>query len=86
LHQGSGSVDPHIFADLDLGSENLADPTNPDPKHWFGGNELEVFISLTDIKYELRYLCTKVWYWFHSNKIFLMFIEKVYLEEKAHLK
>ena len=42
-------MDLHIFADLDLGNENLADPTNPDPKHWFGGNELEVFISLTDI-------------------------------------
>ena len=26
----------HIFADLDpdLGSQNLADPTDPDPKHW----------------------------------------------------
>ena len=28
---GSGSVDPHIFADPDPGSQNLADPT--DPKH-----------------------------------------------------
>ena len=29
-------VDPHIFADLDLdpGCQNLADPTDPDPKHW----------------------------------------------------
>ena len=32
---GSGSVDPHIFADPDSGSQNLADPTDPipDPKH-----------------------------------------------------
>ena len=28
-----GSVDPHIFADPDPGSQNLADPTDPDPKH-----------------------------------------------------
>jgi len=27
-------VDPHIFADPDPGSQNLADPTDPDPKHW----------------------------------------------------
>jgi len=30
---GSESVDPQIFADP--GSQNLADPTDPDPKHWF---------------------------------------------------
>ena len=32
----SGSVDPHIFVDPDPGSQNLADPTDPDPdpKHW----------------------------------------------------
>ena len=30
LPLGSGSVDPHIFADPDPGSQNLADP---DPKH-----------------------------------------------------
>jgi len=31
----SGSVDPHIFADPDPDpeSQNLADPTDPDPKH-----------------------------------------------------
>ena len=36
LPLGSGSVDPHIFADPDPdpGSQNLADPTDPDPKHW----------------------------------------------------
>ena len=31
---GSGSVNSHIFADPDPGSQNLADPTDPDPKHW----------------------------------------------------
>ena len=33
LSLGSGSVDPHIFADPDPGSQNLADLTDPDPKH-----------------------------------------------------
>jgi len=28
-------VDPHIFADPDPGSQNLADPTDPDPEHWY---------------------------------------------------
>ena len=29
-------MDPHIFAnpDPDPGNQNLADPTDPDPKHW----------------------------------------------------
>jgi len=31
LPLGSGSVDPHIYADPDPGSQILADPT--DPKH-----------------------------------------------------
>ena len=33
LPLGSGSVDPYIFAepDPDPGSQNLADPTDPDP-------------------------------------------------------
>ena len=31
----SKSVDPHIFADPDPGSQNLADPTDPNPKHCF---------------------------------------------------
>ena len=41
LPLGSGSVDPHIFADPDPdpGGQNLADPTDPDPdpdpKHCF---------------------------------------------------
>ena len=33
LPLGSGSVDPHIFPDPDPGSQNLADPTDPDSKH-----------------------------------------------------
>ena len=33
LPLGSGFVDPHIFADPDPGSQNLADPTDSDPKH-----------------------------------------------------
>ena len=33
LPLGSGYVDPHIFADPDSGSQNLGDPTDPDPKH-----------------------------------------------------
>jgi len=33
LPLGIGSVDTQIFADLDPGSQNLADPT--DPKHCF---------------------------------------------------
>ena len=39
LPLGSGSVDPHIFADPDPGSQNLADLTDPDPKHWFPQNQ-----------------------------------------------
>ena len=30
-------ADPHIFTDPDPGSQNLADPTDPDPKHWIKG-------------------------------------------------
>ena len=33
LPLGSGSVGPHIFVDPDPGSQNLADPSDPDPKH-----------------------------------------------------
>ena len=33
LPLGIGSVDPYIFADPDSGCQNLADPTDPDPKH-----------------------------------------------------
>ena len=43
LPLGSGSLDPHIFADQDPdpGSQNLADPTDPDPKHCFQGYHSE---------------------------------------------
>ena len=34
LPLGSGSVDPHMFADPDPERQNLEDPTDPDPKHW----------------------------------------------------
>jgi len=36
LPLGSGSLDPHNFADPDPGSQNLADPADPnsDPKHY----------------------------------------------------
>ena len=30
---GSGSWNPHIFADPDPGSQHITDPTDPDPKH-----------------------------------------------------
>ena len=39
LPLGSGSVDPHIFADPDLGSQNLEDPMDPDPEHCFFGSK-----------------------------------------------
>ena len=35
LPLGSGSVDPHIFANPHPGSQNLPDPTDPNPKHCF---------------------------------------------------
>ena len=35
LPLGSGSVDPHFFADPDQGSRSLADPTDPDSKHCY---------------------------------------------------
>ena len=38
LPLGSGSVNSHIYADPDPGSQNLADPTDPDPKHCTGLN------------------------------------------------
>ena len=49
LPLGSGSVDPHIFADPDPGSQNLADPTDPDPdpKHWF--KAYLIFITLSPL-------------------------------------
>ena len=34
----------HIFVDLDPGSQNLEDPTDPDPKHWF-----KVYCCISDM-------------------------------------
>ena len=54
-------VDPHIFADPDPGSQNSADPTDPDPKHWLK-NKCTLKMSLlrvTHINYNLflKYVC-----------------------------
>ena len=38
----AGSVDQHIFADPDLGSQNDANPTDSDPMHWL---ELSLFTT-----------------------------------------
>ena len=46
LPLGTGSVDPHIFADPDPGSQNLADPTDPDPKHWRSSKVLFKYLIL----------------------------------------
>ena len=35
LQLKSETMDPHLFADHDPGSQNLADPTDPNPSHWF---------------------------------------------------
>ena len=39
-------MNPHIFPDPDPGSQNVADPTdpNPDPKHWAIIIELLFFV------------------------------------------
>ena len=36
-------MDPHIFADPDLGSQDVADTTDPDPNHWI------IYILLHDL-------------------------------------
>ena len=43
---GSGSVDPHIFADSDPASQNIVDPTDPDPKHCLQVVAFTDFLSL----------------------------------------
>ena len=40
---GSGSVDPHFFADPDPESQNNADPADPDPKHCMKGTVCVIF-------------------------------------------
>ena len=52
LHLGSGYVDPHIFADPDPGSQNLADPTDPDPKHW----QIHNYVKQVQFLYQLEML------------------------------
>ena len=50
-------MDPLIFADPDPGSQNLADPTDPDPepdpKHW-------IKYSLKEDILETSYLCLHI--------------------------
>ena len=51
LPLGSGSVDPHIFADPDPdpNSRNIVDPTDPDPKHWlciYVANKTDKLVNL----------------------------------------
>ena len=46
-------MDPLIFADPDPGSQNLADPTDPDSKHW-------IKYSLKEDILETSYLCLHI--------------------------
>ena len=52
-------MDPHILADLDPGSQNLADPADPDPKHWKG--QTTNFIFNIFICRNCLCSCFKVW-------------------------
>ena len=47
-------MDPHIFADPDPdpGGQNLADPTDPDPKHCFLTNFSAGFIRVNMLMVE----------------------------------
>ena len=56
LPLGSGSVDPHIFADPDSGSQNLADQTaqDPDPKHCLKALLMREKSILTWLQYSLK--------------------------------
>jgi len=56
---GSGYVDPHIFADPDPGSQTLADPTDPDPKHW------TLWVNL--IKFKYNFLESRQFALFHVH-------------------
>ena len=40
----------HIFADPDPGSQNLADPTDPNPKHCLNVNHIKFLPSLLSVK------------------------------------
>ena len=51
---GSGSLDPHIYADPDPENQNVADPTDLDPKHWLPINTLIPRLkSVLCLKYSL---------------------------------
>ena len=61
-------MDPHSFADPDPGSQNLADPTDPDPdpKHCFKANnfysslKINLFIEMglyVHSQYSVQLLC-----------------------------
>ena len=52
LPLGSGSVDSHIFVDPDPGTQNLADPTDLDPKHCKGQN-------IADLVFKYQTSCTE---------------------------
>ena len=45
LPLGSGSVDPHIFADPDPGSQNLADPKHCDVVYMNDNNPLNIILN-----------------------------------------
>ena len=49
----SGSVDPHIFADPDPISQNLADPTDPDSKHCYYYYQSTYSLSIMSCKQRL---------------------------------
>ena len=67
LPLGSGSVDPHIFADPDPvpGSQNLADPTDPDPdpdpKHCSKSRGLAESILNTVLRVQLILMQIQIW-------------------------
>ena len=44
-------MDPHIFADPDPGTQNLVDPTDPDPgpKHWPQRSALKLSYSNPEV-------------------------------------
>ena len=76
LRLGSGSVDSHTFGDPDpnSGSQNFADLTDPDPKHWYivlynfktectlccATLKLNVYIVLYNIKTKFVLCCTRL--------------------------
>ena len=51
-------MDLHIFADPypDPGSQHLADPTDPDPKHWFQGYRCKSGVAIFTWRVNLKFL------------------------------